>query len=298
MAVDSVLVIVLNYNKREMVLQCLDSLCHQHYEPCHVVVVDNASSDGSVEAIRAVWPEIDLLCNESNLGAIAGRNAGVSYARQKYTFDYILFLDDDAEVTPDAVGKLVAALKADPDTGIVCGKTYLSFDGDILMSAGIRERFYFALCYDRGAGEPDCGQYDEECYVEACGAFAFMIRAELFAELEGFDPVFSPYGWEEVDLCLRARRLGARTRYVPRAKFCHKGTRLGRKPIPGYERNKVTNYLALIQRHMTPTQKLSAIVFVPLRALLLIGRFIWQGNWGVIPAQFRGLGDFLRRGDD
>lgn len=295
---DSVLVVVLNYNKREMVLECLDSLSGQKYEPCHVVVVDNASSDGSVEAIRAAWPEIDLLCNESNLGAIGGRNAGVRYAEQKYTFDYILFLDDDAELAPDAVSRLVAALKSDPAAGIACGKTYVRFNGDTLMSAGIRERFYFALCYDRGAGEPDRGQYDEACYVEACGAFAFMIEAKLFAALDGFDPVFSPYGWEDVDLCLRARRKGALTRYVPTARFCHKGTRLGRKPIAGYERNKVTNYLTLIQRHMTPGQKLSAVVFVPLRALLLALRFVRQGSWGMIPAQVRGLGDFMRRGGD
>lgn len=293
----SVLVIVLNYNKREMVLECLDSLSRQTYRPCQIIVVDNASNDGSVAAIRAAWPDIDLLCNASNLGAIGGRNAGVRYAEKSRTFDYILFLDDDAEVAPDAIGRLVAALRSDPGAGIACGKTYVRFGENTLMSAGIRERFYFALCYDRGAGEPDRGQYDEACYVDACGAFAFMIDAKLFAGLGGFDPVFSPYGWEDVDLCLRARRLGALTRYVPSAKFCHKGTRLGRKPIAGYERNKVRNYLTLIRRHMTLGQKLSAVVFVPLRALLLAFRFIRQGSWSVIPAQVRGLGDFLRGGD-
>ena len=198
-----VLVIVLNYNKRDMLLECLASLQKQAYQPCDIVVVDNASSDGSQDAVREQHPHIDLLCNDTNLGAIGGRNAGFEYARKKYDFDYLLFLDDDAEVAVNSIEGLVNALDVDPDAGIACGKTYINFGSGTLMSAGIRERFYLGLCYDRGAGDRDEGQYHKDGYVDACGAFAFMIRATLFEELQGFDPVFTPYGWEDVDLCLR-----------------------------------------------------------------------------------------------
>jgi len=77
-----VLVVVLNHNKKDMVLECLASLYRQAYGPCHIVVVDNGSTDGSQSAIRQRYPNIDLLCNDTNLGAVGGRNAGVTYARQ------------------------------------------------------------------------------------------------------------------------------------------------------------------------------------------------------------------------
>ena len=78
-----VLVIVLNYNKKAMLLECLESMERQAYRPCQIVVVDNASTDGSQAAIRKHHPHIDLLCNDTNLGAIGGRNKGVEYSRQK-----------------------------------------------------------------------------------------------------------------------------------------------------------------------------------------------------------------------
>jgi hypothetical protein len=289
-----VLVIVLNHNKKEMVLECLGSLERQDYRPCDIVVVDNASSDGSQAALRKHHPHIDLLCMDTNLGAIGGRNAGVEYARQHYDFDYLMFLDDDAEVAVDSIGLLVNALNNDTAAGITCGKTFTGLDSDVLMSAGIRERFHLGLCYDRGSGKKDDGRYDRDEYVDACGAFAFMIRPALFEDLDGFDSTFTPYGWEDVDLCLRARARGYRTRYVHTAIFAHKGSRLGRKPLAVYERNKARNFLTLMIRHTTLPQKLSAAFFVPLRGLLLFTRFAWQGNWRMIPAQLKGVRDYIR----
>lgn len=288
-----VLVIVLNYNKRDMVLECLESLGRQSYRACRIVVFDNASTDGSQEAIKKRHPDIDLVCNDTNLGAIGGRNAAVEYAKRKFDFDYVLFLDDDAGTAVDSIQLLVNALDSDPNAGVACGKTYISLDSDIIMSAGIRERLYLGLCYDRGAGDKDEGQFNENGYVDACGAFAFMISTTLFEELEGFDDAFTPYGWEDVDLCLRARDRGHRTLYVHDAVFAHKGTRLGRKPLPGYERNKARNFLTLLFRHTTILEKLSAALFVPLRGLLLFARFAAQGNWQAISAQLSGVGDIL-----
>jgi hypothetical protein len=290
-----VLVVVLNHNKKDMVLECLASLYRQAYGPCHIVVVDNASTDGSQSAIRQHYPNIDLICNDTNLGAAGGRNAGVTYARQgKYDFSYVLFLDDDAEVTDDSIRQLVSALDSDADAGIACGKTYINLNSDIIMSAGITEQLYLGRSYDRGSGEKDQGQFDKTEYVDACGGFAIMIRIALFEELGGFDDSFTPYGWEDVDLCLRARSRRQLTRYVPDAVFAHKGTRLGRGPNPDYERNKSKNFMKLLFRHTTVLQKISAAFFVPLRGLLLLTRFALKGHWRAIYAQLSGVSDFFR----
>jgi GT2 family glycosyltransferase len=289
-----VLVIVLNHNKKDMVLECIGSLTRQSYSPIHVVVVDNASTDGSREAIRDKFPNLDLLCKDQNLGAIGGKNEGYAYGKQKGDFEFVLFLDDDAEVGAGSIGLLVEALNRDALAGLACGKTYVSFQSNTLMSAGIRERLYLGLCLDRGAGAEDHGQFNTDEYVDACGAFAMMVRAALFEEIGGFDTAFTPYGWEDVDLCLRARARGQRTRYVPAATFAHKGTRLGRGPIPAYERHKARNYLKLLRRHTTPIQKLAAAVFVPLRGLLLLSRFALHGDWRAAPAQLKGAIDYFR----
>jgi len=288
-----VLVIVLNYNKKDLVLECLASLQKQSYSPIHVVVVDNASTDGSRAAIEKHYPSLDLLCNGRNLGAIGGRNAAFAYAKRKYEFDFVLFLDDDAEVATESIRLLLEAFNRDPGAGVACGKTYINFQSRILMSAGIREQLHLGLCYDRGAGREDVGQFDRTENVDACGAFAMMIRAPLFEALRGFDPVFSPYGWEDVDLCLRARASGHHTSYVPAATFAHKGTRLGRGPVPAYERYKARNFLTLLSRHATLLQKLMAAVFVPLRALRLFLRFAINGDWRAIPAQLSGVWAFF-----
>jgi GT2 family glycosyltransferase len=286
-----VLAIVLNYNKKDMVLSCLKSLNQQHYDSCRIVVVDNASTDGSQEAIRDIFPKTELLCSERNLGASQGRNFGVEYAKSQDDFGYILFLDDDAEVATESIARLVDALESEPQIGIVCGKTYIDLDSRVLMSTGIIERFHWARCYDRGAAELDLGQYDRDGLVDACGGFALMIRASLFDDLEGFDEVFSPYGWEDVDLCLRARQLGFHTKYIHDAVFAHKGTQVGRSPLPLYERSKVKNFLILLLRHASLSQKLCALVSVPLRGAWLILNFARKGRWNIIGAQIDGIKD-------
>ena len=83
---------------------------HDH----QLIVVDNASTDGSQEAIKKHHPDIDLVCNDTNLGAIGGRNAAVEYAKRDFDFDYVLFLDDDAETAVDSIQLLVNALDSDP----------------------------------------------------------------------------------------------------------------------------------------------------------------------------------------
>ena len=292
-----ILVVVLNHNKKDLVLDCLASL-EQHArggDDIRILVYDNASQDGSQAAIRAGHPDFELVCSDLNLGAIGGRNAAVAHAARSAHSDYIQFLDDDAEITAGSIQLLAEALEADPTLGLACGKTYIGPGSDILMSTGITAKLHLGICRDRGAGEKDTGQYDRDDDVDACGSFAFMVRASIFDALGGFDPVYSPYGWEDVDFCLRARRGGHRVRYVHRAIFAHKGTRMGRRPRAGYERNKARNFLTLLIRHTTPIEKLAAAIFVPLAALRLFTRFVANGDWRMIPAQIGGLAEHLGR---
>jgi GT2 family glycosyltransferase len=255
-------IVVLSHNKQRELVECLGSVRRLRKPPAALIVVDNASSDGSAEAVERDFPEAQLISCRRNHGAAGGRNIG---ARRAET-DFIVFLDDDAELMEDALAALGDALSRHPEAGIVCGKTF-GRDDRRLMSAGLSVDLGRARIVDIGAGEADRGQHDEPQFVDACGAFAFAIRRSAFERLGGFDEGYNPYGWEDVDLCLRARRAGIGTLYWPAAVFRHKGTRQGRPANDAYELAKGRNFARLLRRHATGRELLALAVHLPFRAI-------------------------------
>jgi GT2 family glycosyltransferase len=187
----------------------------------------------------------------------------------------------------------VDALQQDRRAGLACAKTYTRLPSRTIMSAGIIVNRWTGAVHDRGAGRLDDGRYDRGGYVDACGGFAWLARREVLEALNGLDERFNPYGWEDVDFCLRAAAHGWRVRYVPEAIVYHGGGKVGRKPVAAYERRKVCNYFLLLRRHTTLLQRLTCLVCVPWRALLVMGRLIRQGHAAIIAEHWRGLWDGL-----
>lgn len=284
-------VIILNFNKKADVLKAVASVLASDIDDVDIVIVDNNSSDGSVEAIRSAYPDTPLLANDDNLGVSGGRNSGWKYALEHFDFEYILFLDDDAMLSPDYLRLVRDTYREHPDAGVVCGKAFTTENRDVLMSVGIDANLYTGSIEDIGVGEPDRGQYDELVERDSCGGFAFCTRAALFQQLDAFDEKFNPYGWEDVDYCLRARDAGYRTLYQPDAVLVHKGSKAGRNPKASYEFHKIRNYLLLIKTHTTWPQKLSCLLFVPIRCVRVAYLMVRSGNTRVIGAQAAG---FLR----
>ncbi len=284
----SVAIIILNFNKREDVLESIKSALATEYPNVQVLVVDNASTDGSWEAISNAYPTLLKIQMPRNLGAASGRNAGWQYIKEHACADYLFFLDDDAIIARDAISSLVYAVRSDSTVGIACGKGYTRYPSTIINSVGIRANLYTGIIEDIGAGEEDYGQHDTQQYVSACGCFGLFIRSTLFDQLCGFKEAFNPYGWEDVDLCLRAKRAGFRTLYVPIAIIHHKGTKLGRKPLPHYEQTKARNYFYLIREHANFLQLLCIGVCLPFRLLALITKLVRQGDGNIIAAHARG----------
>ena len=284
-----VLIHILNFNKKDLLMDCISSVLNLNYKAFDLEVVDNASSDGSVAQVRALYPDIHIIQSDENRGVAGGRNFGLREAGDLKPYQYLFFLDDDAEVEAGSLGHLVEALEADPEAGIACGTAVTAFPPQTLMSCGIDVNLFLARCTDMQSGRPYQEKKRESTYVDACGGFAFFVRRDLFERLRFFDEGYSPYGWEDVDVCLRARRLGFRTKYVPEALVCHKGTRLGRKPVPAYEKSKVRSFLRLVQRHANPLEKIGCAIFVPLRGALLVGRFLLKGEWKTLSAMLRSL---------
>jgi GT2 family glycosyltransferase len=265
-------VVVLSFNKRAHTLRCLQSVQRLRYQPREVIVVDNASSDGSPEAVEREFPHVRLLRSPVNLGAAGGRNLGLRWAGEHLPYAYILFLDDDSWVDERLANELVSAMRGDARTGLTTPKAYRSSSpGRIASAGGMSVKLGRGSITDIGAGALDTGQFDRPAVVDSCVGFAVLARREALERCGGFDERYNPYGWEEVDLSLRMREAGYTIRYVPSAVCWHAGGTPGRgHRVPRYEQGKISNYLRLMARHATLREWLGFLGILPIRAPVLL----------------------------
>lgn len=283
--------VVLSFNKREAMLRCLESVARMRYAPREVLVVDNASSDGSADAVANAHPDVHLVRSPVNLGAPGGRNLGIREAARRFPYAYLLFLDDDALADESLATELMAALRQDPGAGLATPKAYRTGSPGVIASAGgMRVRLGSGSIADIGAGQLDEGQYESSALVDSCVGFAVLARRETLEAVGLFDEAFNPYGWEEVDLSLRVRRAGYSIRYAPRAVVYHAGGTPGRgKRVAEYERAKFANYLKLMRRHASPLEWAAFVAGMPLRGSALVLGHVRRGEWGILRARAGGL---------
>jgi len=275
---DGIVAIVLSFDKRETTLACLRSLRDVNYAPLEVIVVDNGSKDGSADAVAAAFPEFHLVRNQTNRGPAGGRNAGLAFMAERFDPRWVFFADNDTSFDKDVLRHLASALMAAPDAGIACPKAYQCEPSTTLFSTGVHVDFARASVYDIGCGEEDCGQHDRARTVPACGSFGMLVDAAVLRALGGWDERFHPYGWEDVDLCLRAAGAGYTTLYAPRAVLYHAGGRAGRGVVPAYEAHKVRHFLLLLRRHASAREIASCVLWVPARAARIAGRLTRAGE--------------------
>ncbi len=208
-------VVIPNWNGKRFLVTCLDSLRRQTYSNLAVIIVDNASSDGSQGLIRDAYPEVRLIELAENQGFTGACNIGIEAARS----EIVALLNNDTEADERWADELVAAFAARPEVGIVASKMLL-FDQ--------RERFHTAGDYftidgragNRGAWELDAGQYDRGEFVfSACGGAAGY-RRSMLADIGALDDDFF-FLLEDADLGWRAQLAGYKVWYAPGAIVYH-----------------------------------------------------------------------------
>lgn len=213
-------VIVLNWNGKDDLLRCMGSLDPLLSEQFSVLVVDNGSTDGSPDALRQRFPGVELLALEGNLGYAGGNNAGFRHAMQKKP-EYVVFLNNDTVIAPDAVAGLTAVLRDDSEAGIAVPEILYMDDPDRIWYAGGEVRLGLGLVRHVGIRElygPAYARRGETGYATGC---CFAMRSADFLALGGFDERFGMY-CEDVDLSLRVRRSGMRIVYEPAARVWHR----------------------------------------------------------------------------
>jgi len=207
-------VVVVNWNSRDLLSACLASLHRQTYTDFQVIVVDNGSSDGSVDFVREHFQHTDFIGLPENQGFSRASNAGIERARA----EYIAMLNNDAEADPEWLGELVAALQANPEVDFCASKMVLHRQRDLADACG---DFYTVEGIPGKIGhlEPaDWHNKPREVFGACAGAAIY--RLSILEELGGFDEDFFIV-YEDSDLSFRAQLMGYRCLYVPSAVVYH-----------------------------------------------------------------------------
>ncbi|MFV0244827.1 MAG: glycosyltransferase family 2 protein [Qingshengfaniella sp.] len=222
-------IIIVSYNTRALTLKCLETLYAQTREArFRTVVFDNASEDGSAEAIAAAFPQVDLIAHPENLGFAQANNVVAAQADT----EWLLLLNPDTEVHDGAVDKLLAFARAHPEAGITGGRTVFP-DGSLniascwnritpwsafCMATGLTAAFRNTVLFNpEGIGG---WKRDSVRKVDLVVGCFLMIPRALWNDLGGFDAKYFMYG-EEADLCLRAAKLGYQPMITPEAEIMH-----------------------------------------------------------------------------
>lgn len=216
-----VCVLILNYNGKHLLKEALESYLANDYPNYKVVVVDNGSTDQSDEYVKANFPEVYVHRTEKNLKYSGGLNFGMEYAFNKLNADYVLITNNDVKAAPDLISALVETAERDKDIAFTIGKVYYYDQPDVLQTVG--KKFHPTLWNGGhiGNGEKDTGQYDkvEERYW--CDDIYWLVRREVWEKTGGYDTEFAFQG-EDFDWQVRAKQLGYKIMYTPKAKLWHK----------------------------------------------------------------------------
>lgn len=219
MADPLVSVVIVNWNNGDYLSNCLHALQNQEYASLEIFVVDNASTDGSVEWVRQNYPAVNLIAFDHNRGFAYAFNEAVRVSHGSL----ILSLNPDVTVQPGFISAIITAFNSEDNIGMAAPKLLQALDPSRLDSTGLfvdRSR----RTVDRGQGEVDSGQFDAHKDVfGACGAAALYKRSmleELQLDSQYYDEDFFAY-YEDADLAWRAQLMGWRCAYVPTAIGLH-----------------------------------------------------------------------------
>ncbi len=217
-------VIITNWNTRELLRQCLESVAASLHVMAEVIVVDNGSGDGSIEMLAADFPKVRVIANRQNRGFAAANNQGLALAQGRY----LLLLNSDTLVAPDALTQLVKFMDAHSDAG-ACGPQLRNQDGTLqpsgrafpsLLTATIALLPVPSLLRRMTATSMERRDYSQVAAVDEVSGAALCLRREALAQTGGLDEDFFFLG-EDVELCWRLHKAGWVVYYVPQAVITH-----------------------------------------------------------------------------
>jgi GT2 family glycosyltransferase len=251
-------IIILNYNGEKFLKKCLQSVLSSNYENFEIVLVDNGSTDKSLESVRPFDrdPRLKMVCLKENLGFSRGNNTGASVASGKY----IVFLNNDTMVDRDWLKELVNVMERNQNVGAAQPKLLFLERQDEVQGAGnFIDTLGFTIPRTRLAEEK--GKYDEQVEIAATGA-ALIIRRNLFDHIRGFEPRFFVY-YEDTDLSWRVYLAGKSVLFVPSSIVYHaEGAGLSRVKLALRLNHYVRNQLFTVFKNYSFRNGLASVSFL------------------------------------
>lgn len=283
-------VVILNYNGKHFLEKFLKSVVDLSPE-ADVVIVDNASTDGSTDYLNHVFPFVKLIILDKNYGFAEGYNLGLN----QLNHEYFILLNSDVEVTPNWISPLLNLAENHKNTVAIQPKildynrrTHFEYAG---AAGGYMDIFGYAFCKGRVFEniEKDTGQYDVKNEIFWASGACLFIKAEVFKTLKGFDERFFAH-MEEIDLCWRIHNKGYKIMYQPQSLVYHVGGGTLTKENPFKTYLNFRNNLAMMFKNL-PTSLLFPLIFIRLcldgvsgLRLLLNGQF--RDVFAIIKAHF------------
>lgn len=276
--------LILNWNRADDTLECLASLLASDYAALRVLVVDQASHDGSPARIRAAFPTVDLLQLPANVGFAAGMNAGMRHALE-HGAELLLLLNNDTVVAPDMVRELVA--QVGPGVGMVGPAIYYYAARTQLWSqGGGLHPLLLEMTGDHGRGRPLPAQPVTQGFLSGC---ALLIPRSTVAQVGLWDERFFMY-YEDLDYCLRVQRAGLALVLAPAATMWHKVARSSGGAASPAERYHMARSSGIyFRKHLTLGGAPAILAFRAASALRWSWRLGRRGQWAALAGYWRGL---------
>lgn len=288
-----VVTVILNTNRKVDTLEALQSLSESTYPEQKIIVLDNASTDGSIAAIQQSYPDVEVIELAQNLGYAGNNNVGIRAALEAGA-EWVLVLNEDTVLAPDCLEQMVKLGEQDPQIGIVGPMVYHFNEPQIIQSAGGKMTPGWVSVH-LSQNELDSGQYPDPHEVDWISGCAIMVRKAVIEQVGMIDARFFYY-WEETEWCLRAREAGWKIFHHPQAHLWHKGVQRDYSPGPNVTYYSTRNRLLMLSAHHAPLTVHIATWLELLRRLI---------SWTVKPrwremrdhrnALWQGMSDFLRK---
>ncbi|WP_111671782.1 glycosyltransferase family 2 protein [Algoriphagus litoralis] len=286
-------IVILNYNGSQVLPTFLPSvMAHSKYD-CWII--DNASTDDSVDFLEKGFPQIPLIQLKSNFGYAGGYNWGLEELRGKY--EYLILLNSDVEVTPHWDVDLVNWLDKHPDYAALQPKILSWQDPKVFDYAGAGGGFLDDLAYPYCRGriwntlEKDHGQYDDAIQVDWASGACFVIRASDFFEQNGFDAHFFAH-MEEIDLCWRLRRTGRKIGYLGSVSVFHQGGATLDRSSPRKLYLNIRNSLSMIFKNVNGLRFLGILILKAVIEWTAAMGYLLKGQKEFAFAVVKGYRDF------
>ncbi|MFU8773934.1 MAG: glycosyltransferase family 2 protein [Anaerolineales bacterium] len=283
----SLYIVIVNWNLKEDTLACVHSLIKSGAETDHIIVVDNASTDGSVQALRKTFgSSLPIIEAGENLGFAAGNNLGIQEAIDSGA-DWILLLNNDTVVAIDTLSELKKVIQKNPDFSIVAPIIYYYDHPKIIWYLGDYLIRGTLITTNPHRGKKDTNNFPSFMPVDFVSGCGMMVKKEVFEEIGFFDPALFMYA-EEVDFCWRARQAGYRLACATRAKVWHRISISAQKDQKSARYLRIRNQTRFYRKYSRGYQIPLMFIFSLSRSVFLVIRDILRRQAHLAPPSVRG----------